>query len=66
MVPGRRISARVAMRAIVRGSSEVARSAGGRSAETSASTVRRCSGVSFAKASAWACSIVSGGAVRSM
>ena len=65
-MPGLRISARVAMRASERGSSDVARSDGGSSADTSASTFCRCSGVSFANASACACSIVSGGAVRSM
>ncbi|WP_345382607.1 hypothetical protein [Pseudonocardia yuanmonensis] len=54
------------MRARACGSLEVARSAGGTWSLSSASTFCRCSGVSFAKASACACSTVSGGAVRSM
>ena len=65
IVPGWRISARVAIRASACGSSEVARSAAGTWLPSSASTVRRCSGVRAANASAWACSIASGGAVRS-
>jgi hypothetical protein len=64
-VPGWRTSARVAIRASDRGSSDCARSPGGTSALSSVSTCRRCSGVSFANASACACSTCSGGAVRS-
>ena len=65
IVPGWRISARVAIRASACGSSDAARSDAGTWLLSSVSTVRRCSGVSAANASAWACSIASGGAVRS-
>ena len=65
MVPGCRSSARVAILAISRGSSLADCSPGARSRPSSVNTWRRCSGVSWAKASACACSMASGGAVRS-
>ena len=63
-VPGRRISARVAARARSAGSDDVPASSGAW-LDSSGSTCWRCSGVSFAKASAWMASSCSGGAVRS-
>ena len=61
-VPGRRISARVAIRASDRGSSPPAGSSGA-ARDRSSSASFRCSGVSAANASSCACSIRSGGAV---
>jgi hypothetical protein len=70
IAPGFRISARVARRASVCGlappCSAEARSEAGMPSASFCSSKRRCSGVSWANASAWACSMVSGGAVFSM
>ena len=63
-VPGWRISARVAARARSAGSLDVPASPGA-AVDSSRSTCWRCSGVSFAKASACSASSCSGGAVRS-
>ena len=65
MNPGFMYSARVAARARSCGLDERGCSNGGSPAESSASTCWRCGSVSFENASAWTCSIVSGGAVRS-
>ena len=62
-VPGWRISARVAARARSAGSVDDPASLGA-ALESSRSSCWRCSGVSFAKASAWRASSCSGGAVR--
>lgn len=70
IVPGWRISARVASRAKLLGSSRspasAALSPSGVTAANSRSACARWAGVSFAKASSCAYSIVSGGAVLSM
>ena len=65
MVPGERISARVAVRASDLGSSPPI-SGGGTCVASCCKTADRCSGVSWANASSCARSMSSGGAVRSM